>query len=249
MLEPLLWSGPVSLKDAQRASLAGQTVKVLSCTGNAIPPPLCAALAEGGLDAALERAGLETERVSLAGFSAGGSFMKRVLENPAARARVPMVYGADAAYMTDAIPAGFVAYGVEAVADPGKLMVFSASSYPNKNYPNGAETLKAIKAEIERRTGRAFGPSSFVWPLEPEEAWSLGNVHFASYGKRITHGEHATLLAPKMFSEQLPLLMDVAEIPPVVRDVGTGPSLFEMVLTAVLSGALTYTAIRLATAK
>lgn len=206
-VEPLLWLGPVTLAQAKAASLDGQLVGLVQCSGTG-QPVYCESLAASGLFGLLKQAGLGAPAdASLAAYSNGGSAVKRLLLDPAARDRVRSVYLADAMYMTSEPPEGFVAYGADAVIRADKLLVATASSAPNKNYPNGIETMRRTRDAIEARTGQRFGPTTVAWPSPPTAAYSLGNVHFAEYAS-VSHGDQVTKLAPAVFEKSMFALRD-----------------------------------------
>jgi hypothetical protein len=126
-------------------------------------------------------------------FSAGGSIVKRALENPDYRAVTTAVHLADATYTGAWLDErnriappieGFVQYGVDVAQGSGdKLFVATASPVPNKNWPSGVENLQALRREIEKRTGRQFVERSDFFGVDPgpEHAYQLGNVILAEY--------------------------------------------------------------------
>jgi hypothetical protein len=97
-----------------------------------------------------------------------------------------------------------VLYGMDTLADPSRhFFVATASSVPNKTLPSGSQTLAALRQEIERRSGFTFEDVMLPLSPPPDQAWRLGNIVFADYGFRITHPEHATLIAPQVWNTLL----------------------------------------------
>jgi len=169
-LEPaaLVWTGPVSREQIQGADVPGLPLVVKGCTGDG--KPSCGEIAESwkGADGrrmpSLRRAlKLPAQGgVILAGFSAGGHLIWRVLQDAADRKDADCVYLADGTYTTSWVDKGkrlaapipsYVAYGRDVLADPRRLFLATASSSPNKDHPTGAETLRAIAAALELPRG------------------------------------------------------------------------------------------------
>lgn len=199
MNERTIWFGPVSLAQVQQPGAS-----LVQCTGDGSPN--CGDLAEQrgrDLDALAAHLGIDDPWLVLRAFSAGGSAVKRYLAREQSRARVLAVTLHDAVYEASrgVVAPGFLAFAREA-AGGDRLLVATVSSAPNGDRGSGSESLDALRAEIERETGRAFEPLS-VLPgvdLEPVRAWRLGGVLFADYGSRLSHAEHATRLAPLVWS-------------------------------------------------
>lgn len=210
----LVWSGPVADFQVPNAELRGVARKHIACCGDLTPPctpPTCPDIGVavmGSPSALTSRVGF-TEPLRdlyLAGFSAGGSIMKRVLTNPAYRDKVAAVYGADATYTAQWLPGhkppaieGYVAYAVDVAKGRGeKLLVLSASPSPNKSWATGVQNLQAIREEVEKRTGMKFRLREDFFDIEPEPnaVWQLGNVILAEYPMEpLGHG-HTTLAGP-----------------------------------------------------
>lgn len=210
----VVWTGPVAEFQVPGATLPGARTVFIGCCGDLTPPcqpPTCPDIGNavmGSPSALFGRVGVPEQNVGelfLAGFSAGGSILKRVLENQSYRVRVTAVHAADATYTSTWIDAaqripphveGYVLYGVDVAQGPGdKLFVATASPAPNKNWATGVENLGAIRREIERRTGRGFVERSNFFGItpEPERVYQLGNVILAEYPMRpLGHG-HTTI--------------------------------------------------------
>jgi hypothetical protein len=225
----VVWTGPVAPFQVPGATVVGAQELFVSCCGDLTPPckpPTCpdiGAAVMGNPDALLSRAGLtssDIDELYLGAFSAGGSILKRVLENPAYRDLATAVLLSDATYTTGWIgnPAernpppieGFVQYAVEVASGPGdKLFVATASPMPNSNWSTGVETLGAVRREVEVRTGRTFDPidSFFDVDPQPERAYKLGNVIFAEYSvEPLGHGH--TKIAPQVWQKILQPWLD-----------------------------------------
>jgi len=163
-----LWCGPVSMAVAQRA--AEGDVSLVQCTGDG---------SDGGPTCG-QRSSTDMQGESfdvLCAFSAGGAFLKRRTDLLRS-ARV--LYLADATYTTSnlAQEQAFVEFALRAKERSGVLFVASASTFANKNFPNGDETLHMIESAI---------------------GGAGGDAHFIYRGTEIKHAEHATKLAPENF--------------------------------------------------
>lgn len=204
------WTGPVSTFQVPESTVPGAHEIFFPCCGNLAPPcvpPTCPTLGDGMrsdpallLDAAgITRA--ELGDLFLAGFSAGGSLIKRLLTNKSYRDLTTAVHLADATYTsvwqnpsTRTPPAieGFVSYGVDVVQSKGKkLFIATASPVPNGQWASGVENLRAIRLEIERQTGLTFSERSDFFGVTPgpERLYQLGNVLLAEYPQNpLGHG-------------------------------------------------------------
>ena len=203
-LTPLvLWAGPINESQAREATVDGAIRKFLVCTGDGAQPPKCLDLitfSDGGriLPGLLRRLAIDESSVGdiyLGAFSAGGQIWKRLLENEQDRARVTGVMLHDAAYETgtESNPRyveGYVRFGVDALSDPKKFMLMTASRNPNFNYQSGAATLRATVSEIERRSGRKLDVDSTVSSglPRPSRLWSKGNNIWLAQYDDIGHG-------------------------------------------------------------
>ncbi len=204
------WLGPAAPYQAPGwTAPPGAAVLGLQCQG--LNAPTCGDIADGWLDGAGRRlpAMLASRKLDLASagevylnaFSAGGSSVKRLCLSEADRAAIRVVVLADGMYTTDrdargepVPPEGFVLYALDALAGD-HLLVATASSSPNKTYPNGSEVLDAVRREVERRSGRTFEPGGVLpLPVQPVTLWRLGNVVLADYQAKLAHGEHVSVL-------------------------------------------------------
>jgi hypothetical protein len=196
----VIWFGPVSRAQAQQADAS-----YVTCTGDG--SPTCGAMADANgrsLDRLGQQLGIDpSEYLLLRAFSAGGSAIKRYLENPESRARVRVVTLSDGTYEEHRgyVSPGFLAYALECL-DGSKLFVATASSAPNKDHPNGAEVLEALRQRIEQESGQTFEDLDALPGVEPRpvRAWKLGGIFLADYGATLRHPEHATILAPVVWS-------------------------------------------------
>lgn len=199
----VLFAGPINSMQAPQATIDGAKRHFFTCTGDGAQPPKCLdliSLSDGGrmLPGFLRRAGLDEASVGdvyLGAFSAGGQIWKRLLSNDQDRARVTGVMLHDAAYElgTEADPKyteGYVRFGLDALSDPKKFMLMTASKSPNFSYQSGAATLRATVAEIERRSGQKLDTSATL-PAglpSPAKLWTKGrNIWLAQYDD-IGHG-------------------------------------------------------------
>ncbi|WP_437638365.1 hypothetical protein [Sorangium sp. So ce854] len=207
----VVWLGPVSAAQVAGAELAGVPVVHRTCTGDGSPS--CGQIADGWLDGEGRRLPgcrralrLPAGPLVLAGFSAGGHIVKRLLADPRDRAEVAAVVLADATYTTEwadrahalAAPIGsLVDYAAEA-AGGARLFVATASSAPNKQHPTGTQTLAAVARELGSRV--RVEEDALAGLPAPERRWEGGGVHLLDYGARYTHAAHATELAPKVWA-------------------------------------------------
>lgn len=207
------WLGPVNLSQVKGADLPGVPSINLTCTGDGAPA--CGQIAESFTDPTGRRlpnllkakGAPPTAQAVVAAFSAGGSIAKRLAMSEADRQQIPAMVLSDATYTTtEGAPEGFVRYAVDASTNGSScLLVATASSSPNKNWPTGAETLMMIKDAVEQRTGRSFVEIAGLAGVAPApvRTFKLGNVYLADYGSVVSHGEHATKIAPQVFKNIL----------------------------------------------
>lgn len=206
----VLWTGPVGFFQVPGATLPDAYEVNLGCFGDRAP--MCqnvaaSYLADGRrIPTILARNHLPPEDeigpFAVGAFSAGGSFVKRMLTSPADRARTSVVHLADAIWTSSWIDArgrvppvdeGFVAYGLDAIDGP-HLFIATVSPHPNKTWATGIENLRALRSAIEARSGRHFEPLEGFFGIDPapERAYRLGNVIFAEYPEKpLGHGHTA----------------------------------------------------------
>jgi hypothetical protein len=203
--------GPVNLQQ-MRGELPGVPTFVLTCTGNGHPS--CGEQADAWKDAQGRRlprmrAALKLPEgpLVLRAFSAGGHVVRRLAEHPADRAELAAVQLADATYTTErrgqgAAPIPSLVELARDAADARLVFVATASATPNPStvtpglvHPSGAQTLEAIRAELERPVAETV----LSGVPEAERAWRAGLALFVDYGARYSHGEHATVLAEQMW--------------------------------------------------
>lgn len=204
-MDLVLWSGPVSPFDVKGATVPGAKEKFFGCRGDVtVEHPHCPTLAGSWLDAEgrrlpklLKSIGLSEDQVDniyIGAFSAGGSAWRRLLMHPKDRSAITAVMLSDATYSSpQPVPLeGFVLYALDAMSDPSKLFVATASASPNKNFGSGEQVLAATRKEIEKRSGKTFKEGG-DFPEQPESVFTApsGNVIFANYGmKGGGHGFH-----------------------------------------------------------
>jgi hypothetical protein len=240
MKKIVIWTGPVGAKDVYGATVSGAEQTFIPCLGDRTPK--CADLAESWTDASGRKLPgmLRAAKVSdaagdaeiyLGAFSAGGHVVKRVLLNDADRAQVHAVLLADATYVAEwkdkasriAAPIeGFVKFGLDAARD-GRVFIATASSAPNKTWPTGAESLHAIRRAMEEaRAGEgamfddvtAQADVYFPGLRPPVSILRCNNVLFADFGGAYKHPEHATVIAPVVWTAALPHLLGGASASP-----------------------------------
>jgi hypothetical protein len=192
----VVWTGPIYKAQAPGATVPGAKELWLGCFGD--HDPLCPAVGErlrGSYESLLNEAALDPAwrgRTFLGAFSAGGSVHKRLLENPEYRQRVTAVMLSDATYTSSWADAknrvpppieGFVLYACDAATRGDKLFVATASPIPNKSWASGVDNLRAIRDEVERRTGRKFTKLEHFFGVNPapEAAYQLGGAILAEY--------------------------------------------------------------------
>lgn len=227
MSKSLLWFGPVSILQVQPTVPEGYKLDVMGCLGNVVDgKPTCAARADAWRNVDGSRVPtmrewlrLPAEPHVLAAFSAGGQVVKRLCLHPADRSEVRGVYLADAVYTTvwldkphvagfDPLLEGLVQFALAAIED-GRPMVATASSSPNGNYPSGAQSLAALRIEIERRSGKSFCDVREAFEQQPQELKSpvradgLENLLFVDFGSTYAHGAHPLAIAPVLLPRML----------------------------------------------
>lgn len=220
----VVWFGPVGKHQVTGATVPGAVEHFIQCVG-AGAEPLCKSVAASLLDPSGRRlpmlcrkAGLEPSQVRnvfLGAFSAGGGVVRALLEHPDDRRAIRAVLLADATYSATwadqrarvpVVQEPLVAFATElARGGTGQLLVATASPSPNYEYATGVEVLRALRAEVERRTGLQFKrlDSFFGIQPEPEAAYQLGDVILAEYPMQpLGHGGHAGL-APQVWQRIL----------------------------------------------
>lgn len=185
----VFWSGPVAPFQVPGATVPGATDVFWGCLGDR--DPLCPNIGEllrNNPQPLLDKAHASSFRdLFLGGFSAGGSVIKRMLEEPHWRDKVTAVHLSDATWTSGVMPAppieGFVRYAIDVAQGVGdKLFIATASPIPNKQWATGHDNLDAIRAEVEKRTGLTFTERSFPLSLpglvDAPVVHQLGNVLF-----------------------------------------------------------------------
>lgn len=210
MRDLVVWTGPVAKFQVPNATVPGAEELFIGCYGDRAPH--CPSIGEqvaGSPSALLARAGISEGDLGdlfFGAFSAGGSIIKRLMLNSDYRSRTTSVHLADATYTggwidkPNRVPPpieGFVQYAVEVAQGPGdKLFIATASPNPNFEWATGIENLRAIRQEVEKRTGRTF---ELIGGLgidkEPERTYKLGNVLFGEYDGASNIGHGHTMLA------------------------------------------------------
>lgn len=212
----VVWTGPINLKQVEGASIAGVPSFVQSCTGDGNPS--CGQIADAWKDAegrrlpAMRRAlKLPDGPLVLAGFSAGGHLIRRVLEDPRDRAEILAVYLADATYTTAwrdkakglAAPIEAVATYAREAGPAGHLLLATASSAPNKNYPNGAQVLIATALEAGASVVRQRAIEGQALEPQPERMFAMPGAIFLDFGGKYSHERHATTLSRQVWERYL----------------------------------------------
>ena len=216
MSELVVWTGPVASFQVKGATVSGAKELFLSCFGDRAPR--CSNIGDqiaGSPSALAAKAGLSDQEMTglfFGAFSAGGSIIKRLLSNPDYRRRTVAVHLADATYTgawvdkasrTPPPIEGFVQYAVDVIEGSGdQLFIATASPNPNYQWASGIENLRAMRHEIEKRTGRSFElVRGLGLDKEPEYTYKLGNVLFGEYSGPNNIGHGHTILAPQIWQE------------------------------------------------
>jgi hypothetical protein len=189
----VFWSGPVAAFQIPGATIPGATDVFMGCRGDQGPHPYCPSIGEQlrrDPSLLLQRAGQpELGELYAGAFSAGGSVLKRMLEEDPWRRSMTAVHLADATWTSGVLPApaieGFVRYGVDVAQGSGdQLFIATASPIPNQQWATGHANLDAIQREIEARTGMAFQRDDQLFAGVDGElpvVHRLGNVIFAKF--------------------------------------------------------------------
>lgn len=214
----VVWTGPVARAQVPGATVPDAAELFLACRGDQGPHPYCPALGtelQGDVRALLLRAQMpesELRDLFLSAYSAGGSVLKRLLENPDYVVRTTAVTLFDATYTTTWQDArkrtpppieDFVAFGVHVVEGPGdQLFIATASPSPNQTWATGIENLAAVRRAIEQQTGKKFTFLDHFFGIEPAPAhvYKLGNVIFVEYSMQPLGHNHTTI-APAVYQQ------------------------------------------------
>jgi hypothetical protein len=213
----VIWAGPVYLGQVEGATLPGSHAYAWPCTGDGTPPcsQIAASLADSQgrrippLLAHFHEPVERSTRVFLAAFSAGGSFIRTVAKHPDDRAMIRAMHFADATYSS-----GYDAQGkaipnpdmLDLVCDtvdaPGRLLVATSSTRPDRGRPSATETLQATREHAEKRLGREFVKLDHFYGIDPAPvaAYQLGNVIFGEYDNApLYHAGHATVIGRQVW--------------------------------------------------
>lgn len=236
------WLGPVSAAQVAGATVPGASTTYVTCTGDGSPDcsqigASIGAKAGGSIvRGLLAQAGVPDGELIIGSFSAGHEIAKPALMSAADRALVRAVLLADSTYTTWADssrtrptpPEGYVRFALDALRG-NKLFVATASHNPAGAYPSGYATLHAVKDEVESRSGVQFRRVSTLpgVSVQPEDVWQAGNVWLAVFGPSVSHGQHATQIAPMVWQGLLV---------PWLSGGGSGGALARL-LTLLVSGA------------
>lgn len=262
-----LWTGPVANFQVPGCSLPGSTwPPSLNCWNPVagVTPPAgivpCAQMVSANTDAdgrllpsLLRSRGLDftqVDVVAMGSFSAGQKVISAVLASPADRALVKVVTLADSMFSSGTaaspvVPQAYLSYALDCLGSD-RIFVATVSAAPGDAgtsahpvLPSGSDVMKALVAEIEKRSGRKFtvsgpaaGASGFgdttlklppvfagITPA-PQKLYSLGSVLFADYGMTVPHGEHASKLAPQVWRNVVIPWWTAAPAPPGPSPVG-----------------------------
>ena len=235
----------------------------MTCTGDG--NPTCGQQADALVDAdgrhlpnLLARLGLPPDdEVAAACFSAGGSAWKRILMSRQDRQQTRVLHLADGAYTATSLPGGapeppegFVLYGLDCLAGD-RLFVATASGAPNKQYPSGIQTLRAIEDEIAARSGVSFEEGGELPGLPPPERLARAGGIIFCYYPQFGHGEQATKLGGPVWQNVIePWLAGDRSAVPGVIDQGSegdpsGADALVLLAASVAGAAAGYAAVRL----
>ena len=221
----VIWFGPVSYAQVKNASLLDSDVFIL--IGSGCPPGQGAPACQGStyfsnliekyndgkryLPKLLKSKGIDPSdaEVYIGSFSAGHGAVKKLCMAEEDRALIQVVSLSDSTYCgwPNKVPEaseGYVRMAVDAVNHP-KLFVASASSNVDisGNTPPGDACMLAIKDEVERRVGLRFSETGY-WPgtdPQPDKVWQLGNCILADFGAKLSHPDHALVMAPQVWPQ------------------------------------------------
>jgi hypothetical protein len=146
---------------------------------------------------------LDGSPLILRAFSAGGSAIKRYLDNDDSRALVTAVTLSDGTYETEPgmVAPGFLKFALEAV-DGSKLFVATASGFGNvtggPRAMTGEQTLATLRTAVEQASGKKFEPVSVPGV---GEGYRLGGNFFFELGTKWQHAQHATELGPIVWTQ------------------------------------------------
>lgn len=204
----LVFAGPVAQETLAKASIPGVRIELANrgAGGRVSSSAFEALYAESGglLGWLADRGVFEPERrfrsVSLGAFSAGHGFVER-----AARELEPAALVAFDGYYTSASlvrKPGYLAAARRAAAGEA-LALFTTSVTAGPNYPSSDAAVGALLADIPMVARR---PPSGV--PSGAEALVNGGLVWLRYGDRLSHGEHATRVAPRALETMLAPYLD-----------------------------------------
>ena len=159
------------------------------------------------------------DRVALAAFSAGHGLLNLVADVAADRDRISAMLLADACFNAgdpktgQGTPkAGYLKFALDAVAGK-RLMVVTTSNATSGEYLSGRQSWELVWTEVQRQTGKTpvrLTPDPIATPKPSGGWWRLGELlYWGDYtvpgsaygaGSDITHGDHANVLSPKVWS-------------------------------------------------
>jgi hypothetical protein len=232
-MRAVIWSGPVDLSQVKGATLPDAPAKNINCRGKAanVPSPWCNDIGPSFLDSdgrtlpkLMASVGLPADTEAFLGsFSAGYNIVRPALLDARDRAQVKAVVLSDSTYMSVGGPPseGYIRFALDAIGGD-KMLIATASDIPGSTgLPTGWDTIEALVAEIEKRSGLKFedGADLFagVTP-NPVKAYKLGGIAFGKWPSTgpgaISHPEHATKLAAQAWGTILmPWLTGTKPVP------------------------------------
>lgn len=232
MTDLVVWAGPVSKYAVPDATVPGARELFVSCRGDQTSKyrwcPGEGTRFRPDPELIVDAAGLQPgtlSRLFLGGFSAGGSTHKRLLTNPAYRRLTKALMLSDATYTAawvdpqkrvPPVDPGFVEYALDVLRDGDKMFVATASPIPNFKWASGVENLQALRAAIEKRSGKRFQRLDHFFGIEPapKDAYRLGNVIFAEYPYQPLGHHHYRIASDVWQRVLLPWLAQPTPAPP-----------------------------------
>ncbi len=243
----VVWAGPVDYYQVRGATVPGAKIYNPQCTSTQIPH--CPTIGDSYLDSQgrrlpslIQASGNnsdDVENVYLGAFSAGGSIVWRLLENPEDRKQIKAIHLADATY-TDSwadeknripqIYSSWVDYCVEVATGSGdQVFVATASTITNRNWASGVENLQELRRQVELRTGLKFEKIDNFFGIfpQPKDAYRLGNVILAEYQDYVpggfSLGHNHWQIAPQVWKNIILATLelkndDIVGVPPVRDD-------------------------------
>lgn len=166
-------------------------------------------LAETKSDSLLRRYGLEANvwrTQTIASFSAGHGLVEPLLrESPLAW---DCVYLADSYYTgAPAVKPGMAAFAERAVQGKA-LFIATCSASGNAQTRACNECIAPLIKRLDLKLTEVVWPG----PVQPEKVWTRGKACIADFGSRVSHGDHAKVIAPPVMQAWVSPTMAAAPV-------------------------------------